>query len=79
MTLAHLHLLLNHVPTQKVATYAYVNPVVAMFLGITLGGEVLSGAAFVALPLILISVALVATPNRVRRRGEHLELADEAA
>jgi drug/metabolite transporter (DMT)-like permease len=42
-------------------SYAYVNPVVAVALGLTLGGEVITGPIFIALPLILIGVALVAT------------------
>lgn len=42
-----------------VASYAYVNPVVAVIAGVTLGGEVFTGPLFVAMPLILIGVALV--------------------
>ncbi len=41
-------------------SYAYVNPVVAVLLGVTLGSEVLSGQAVIALPLILGGVGLVA-------------------
>jgi drug/metabolite transporter (DMT)-like permease len=51
--------LLRHVPTSKVATYAYVNPVVAVFLGWAFLGEsvdrwILAGAA-----IIVPAVALV--------------------
>ncbi len=42
-------------------SYAYVNPVVAVALGVTLGQETITGPVFVALPLILVGVALVAT------------------
>ena len=35
--------LLNHVPTSKVSTYAYVNPVVAVFLGWLVLHERVSG------------------------------------
>lgn len=53
--------LLNTVRPALATSYAYVNPVVAVVLGVTIGSEVLSGQAFVALPLILGGVALVAS------------------
>ncbi|NNC92814.1 MAG: drug/metabolite exporter YedA [Acidimicrobiia bacterium] len=52
--------LLNTVRPALATSYAYVNPVVAVLLGVTLGSEALSGQAIVALPLILAGVALVA-------------------
>jgi drug/metabolite transporter (DMT)-like permease len=52
--------LLNTVRPALATSYAYVNPVVAVLLGVTLGSEVLSGQALIALPLILGGVALVA-------------------
>ena len=56
---------LMHTVRPALATsYAYVNPIVAVVLGVTLGGESLTGAVFFALPLILASVALVATRAR---------------
>lgn len=56
---------LMHTVRPALATsYAYVNPIVAVILGVTLGGEHLSGAVFFALPLILASVALVATKGK---------------
>jgi drug/metabolite transporter (DMT)-like permease len=42
-------------------SYPYVNPVVAVALGLSLGGEIITGPIFIALPMILLSVALVAT------------------
>jgi drug/metabolite transporter (DMT)-like permease len=61
-----------------VATYAFVNPVVAVFLGWLLGGEALSWRIGVASTLILAAVALLITeggsgadergPGRSRRR-----------
>ncbi|HSJ82319.1 MAG TPA: EamA family transporter [Acidimicrobiia bacterium] len=42
---------------------AYVNPVVAVGLGLTLGREAITESVLLALPLILVSVALVATGN----------------
>jgi drug/metabolite transporter (DMT)-like permease len=58
---------LMHTVRPALATsYAYVNPVVAVVLGVTMGGETLTGSAFIALPLILGSVALVATAGSRR-------------
>ncbi|MBT8164282.1 MAG: drug/metabolite exporter YedA [Acidimicrobiia bacterium] len=59
--------LLNTVRPALATSYAYVNPVVAVLLGVTIGSEVLSGQAVIALPLILGGVALVAA---ARDRGE---------
>ncbi len=56
---------LMHTVRPALATsYAYVNPIVAVILGVTLGGEHFTGAVFFALPLILASIALVATKSR---------------
>jgi drug/metabolite transporter (DMT)-like permease len=52
--------LLNNVRPALATSYAYVNPVVAVLLGVSIGSEVLSGQAVIALPLILGGVALVA-------------------
>src|SRR5271168_1503148 len=59
--------LLEHVPTSKVSTYAYVNPVVAVFLGWLVlhervNGFILAGTAVVVLSVILVSSAKVAAP-----------------
>lgn len=51
--------LLKTVRPALATSYAYVNPVVAVALGVTLGAEVLTGPLFFALPLILIAVAMV--------------------
>lgn len=53
--------LLRHCPPAKVATYAYVNPIVAVVLGALFAGERLSGRAILAAGLIIGSVALVIT------------------
>jgi drug/metabolite transporter (DMT)-like permease len=53
--------LLKHVPTPKVATYAYVNPVVAVFLGWLLHNEQLDGFMFAGTLIIVVGVALVTT------------------
>jgi drug/metabolite transporter (DMT)-like permease len=56
--------LLEHVPTSKVSTYAYVNPVVAVFLGWLVLHErvdrfILAGSAIVVLSVILVTSAKV--------------------
>jgi drug/metabolite transporter (DMT)-like permease len=60
--------LLDNVRHALATSYAYVNPVVAMALGLTLGDEVVTGPVVIALPLILVSVALVAAEGRSRKR-----------
>lgn len=51
--------LLNHVSAASVATYAYVNPMVALVLGSLLAGERIPARVVLAAPLILGSVALL--------------------
>ena len=56
--------LLRHVPTSKVSTYAYVNPVVAVFLGWLVLDEkvdryILMGTAIVIASVVLVSSAKV--------------------
>jgi drug/metabolite transporter (DMT)-like permease len=56
--------LIAHVPTSKVSTYAYVNPVVAVFLGWLILHErvdrfILAGSAIVVLSVILVTSAKV--------------------
>lgn len=56
---AYMYLLTTVRPVLA-TSYAYVNPVVAVVLGVTLGSEVMSGQIYLALPLILGGVALLA-------------------
>jgi drug/metabolite transporter (DMT)-like permease len=56
--------LLEHVPTSKVSTYAYVNPVVAVFLGWLILHErvdrfIVMGSVIVVLSVILVTSAKV--------------------
>lgn len=56
--------LLGHAPTSKVSTYAYVNPVVAVFLGWLVLGEpvnayIAAGSAIVVASVILVTSAQV--------------------
>jgi drug/metabolite transporter (DMT)-like permease len=56
--------LLKHSTATHVSTYAFVNPVVALLLGWSLGGEPLSGRTILASAVILSSVVLVITARR---------------
>jgi drug/metabolite transporter (DMT)-like permease len=59
--------LLSATTPARAATYAYVNPVVAVFLGWAIAGETLTGRSLVAAAVIVASVALiVSAPSRGR-------------
>jgi drug/metabolite transporter (DMT)-like permease len=60
--------LMQHATPARVSTYAYVNPVVALLLGFTLGGEALSPRTAAAAALIVGSVVAIQL-GRSRRRG----------
>jgi len=62
--------LLRHCDPAKVATYAYVNPIVAVLLGAAFAGEVLTMRALVAAALIIGSVALVISAQQLKLRAE---------
>jgi drug/metabolite transporter (DMT)-like permease len=51
--------LLRVVPTSRVATYGYVNPIVAVFLGWALGGEAVSVRELLATTIIIAAVVLI--------------------
>lgn len=55
--------LLRVVPPARAATYAYVNPVVALFLGWALAGEALSAFTLAAVSVSLLGVFLVVTAS----------------
>ena len=60
--------LMRHAAPSKVATYAYVNPVVAVLLGWALGGEPIGARTVAASAVIVAAVALI-TVGRSRRTG----------
>jgi drug/metabolite transporter (DMT)-like permease len=67
--------LLQHVPTSKVSTYAYVNPVVAIFLGWLVLHEridryILMGSAIIVASVVLVTSAKVSTRVPVEENGE---------
>jgi len=66
---AYLYLLRHH-PPSVVATYAFVNPIVAMFLGFLFGGESLTPRTLAAAAVVLAAVLLITTaPPAVRHAG----------
>ena len=68
---AYVYLLRELKPTAA-TSYAYVNPIVAVVLGVTIGGEILTGPALIALPLILAGVGLIGLAQRAGVRTERL-------
>jgi drug/metabolite transporter (DMT)-like permease len=60
--------LLRHCDPAKVATYAYVNPIVAVLLGTFFAGEAITRRMMIAAVLIIGSVALIITAQQVRAR-----------
>ena len=58
--------LLRHCEPAKVATYAYVNPIVAVLLGTLFAGETLSMRTVIAAAVIIGSVAVVITADQMR-------------
>ena len=53
--------LLEHVPTPKVATYAYVNPIVALIIGWLVAGERIDRYIVIGAAVIVAAVALVSS------------------
>jgi drug/metabolite transporter (DMT)-like permease len=53
--------LMRVAPPVLVSTYAYVNPVVAVFLGWTFAGEPLTAGTLIAAAVILAGVALISS------------------
>lgn len=74
--------LIEHVPTSKVSTYAYVNPVVAVFLGWLILHErvdrfILAGSAIVILSVILVTSAKVKHAGAVEAELPAVEAAGD--
>jgi drug/metabolite transporter (DMT)-like permease len=61
--------LIAHVPVAKVATYAYVNPMVAVILGAVILHERLAPTEYIGMVAIVIAVALV-TSSRLKSGKE---------
>jgi drug/metabolite transporter (DMT)-like permease len=65
---AYAHLLVTE-PPARVATYAYVNPIVAVVLGWAIAGEKLSARMAVAAAVILAAVVMVITAPHPPEEG----------
>jgi drug/metabolite transporter (DMT)-like permease len=63
--------LIEHVPVAKVASYAYVNPVVAVLLGILILRERPAMEEFLGMGTILVAVFLLTTARVKVRATEH--------
>lgn len=63
--------LLQNAPVSLVATYAYVNPLVAVFLGAWLANETLNARILFAALIIIGSVVLI---NQTKRKSKDLKL-----
>ncbi len=63
--------LLSVVPPARVATYAYVNPVVALLLGWALADEPLTFRSLAAAAIIIGAVVLITTERARRRPSGH--------
>ena len=59
--------LLQNAPISRVATYAYVNPVVAIVLGFLILDEIVTPVTIVGAAIIVVSVALVTRIESARR------------
>jgi drug/metabolite transporter (DMT)-like permease len=68
--------LLEHVPTPKVATYAYVNPIVAVFLGWIILREHVDVFMLLGTVIIIASVALVNT-SRLKHAPVDIPVSEE--
>lgn len=68
--------LLDHVPTAKVATYAYVNPIVAVIMGAIflhekIDGYILAGAAVIVVGVVLVTTSKIkAGAGSVKKQPE---------
>jgi len=76
--------LLHHVPTAKVATYAYVNPIVAVFLGWLILHEsvdayTLAGAVVIVASVYLVNTSKVHVPTASKAEPPELAECEGAA
>jgi drug/metabolite transporter (DMT)-like permease len=64
--------LLRNAPTPLVSTYAYVNPIVAIFIGNLLAGEPISPRVLLAAAVIIGSVVLITLAQPVKKQPNAL-------
>jgi len=65
---AYVYLLSRRVRPALLSSYAYVNPVVAVLLGVGLAGETVSVAGLVGMGVILVGVVLAVTAKTKNKR-----------
>jgi drug/metabolite transporter (DMT)-like permease len=70
--------LLQNVPVSKVATYAFVNPAIAVLLGVLLLGERLASTELIGMIVIVAAVAMVVYSRVDRGKREIIGMAGEA-
>ena len=63
--------LLRIAPLPKIATYAYINPIVAFVLGAILLGETITARTVVAAVVIVVGVAIIVTARSRTPAGPH--------
>ncbi len=71
--------LLRHCDPAKVATYAYVNPIVAVFLGTMFAGETLTLRTLLGAGLIIGSVAVVIMAQQMKPKDSSIPAIIESA
>jgi drug/metabolite transporter (DMT)-like permease len=69
--------LLRNVRTSLVSTYAYVNPVVAVFLGWLILDETITLRTLLAGAVIVVAVVIIISTGGARRTGEPADVEDE--
>jgi drug/metabolite transporter (DMT)-like permease len=72
---------LKHLPTEQVSIYAYVNPIVAIVLGVVMLGEMVGPYLLLGTPLVILGVYLINTGKRRNQeppalRTTHRAIAD---
>ena len=72
--------LLQHAPVSRVATYAFVNPVVAIVLGTVLLNEEINATMVIGAAMIVVAVAVVVrTESQSNQKAAALETAAPTA
>ena len=71
--------LLQNASVSLVSTYAFVNPVVAVFLGALILGEAITPTIVIGAAVIVVAVAFIIFRQNAARRGERLVPTAEAA
>ena len=71
--------LLQNASVSLVSTYAFVNPVVAVFLGALILGEAITPTIVIGAAVIVVAVAFIIFRQNAARRAERITLIAEAA